>query len=309
MAEVRVFYPGYVSKSVTFTIDDGNIKMDKKFLDIVKPYGILGTFNLCSHSMDSMTAEEYREFYRGYEIANHVKEHPFVLADGVNYVVSDEEFDQNTADPKKLYRVTGKPQYYYIKKAAGWRRITDADYYIRMCDEGLSDLEEVFGKDSVRSFVWPYGEQSSKKVLDHLKSQSYYGIRKTGCVDDSTGFAPPADWMAWSYNANHQNLLEVMQKYENFPEDGELKFFSFGVHSVDFERADNWCDLAEFAEKYGNRPSVYWYATVGDIYDYLDAVKHLEITDEAINNPSDVAVFVTVDDVKAVVWPKSALEI
>ena len=43
------FFPGWTRKSVTFTIDDGNVAMDKKFLDIVRPAGILGTFNLCSH--------------------------------------------------------------------------------------------------------------------------------------------------------------------------------------------------------------------------------------------------------------------
>ena len=49
------FFPGWVRKSVTFTIDDGNIKMDKKFLDIVKPAGILGTFNL--HRVDALSPE------------------------------------------------------------------------------------------------------------------------------------------------------------------------------------------------------------------------------------------------------------
>ena len=40
------FFPGWVRKSITFTIDDGNIEMDKKFIDITVPAGIKGTFNL-----------------------------------------------------------------------------------------------------------------------------------------------------------------------------------------------------------------------------------------------------------------------
>ena len=39
------YFPGWVRKSVSFTIDDGNIEMDKKFIDIVRPAGVLGTFN------------------------------------------------------------------------------------------------------------------------------------------------------------------------------------------------------------------------------------------------------------------------
>ena len=78
-------------KSVTFTIDDGNIPTDKKLLDIVRPAGILGTFNMCGAS--DLTPEEYREMYRGYEIANHVRYHPKVIDPAVEYTISDEPFD------------------------------------------------------------------------------------------------------------------------------------------------------------------------------------------------------------------------
>ena len=29
-------------------MDDGNVRLDKKFIDIIKPYGFFGTFNLTS---------------------------------------------------------------------------------------------------------------------------------------------------------------------------------------------------------------------------------------------------------------------
>ena len=87
------FFPGWTRKSVTFSIDDGNIPMDTKFLSIVRPAGILGTFNLCSHWTDKMSPAEYREFYRGYEIANHCKYHPQVFSDTMRFVISDEKFD------------------------------------------------------------------------------------------------------------------------------------------------------------------------------------------------------------------------
>ena len=301
---VRFYYPGFTYKAVSFTIDDGNLRMDKKFIDIVKPHGIVGTFNLCSHSMSGMSAEEYREFYQGFEIANHVKGHPFVIPDNMNPVISDEEFNEATADETKLYRCKRDPNYYHIKKPNGWRLICDADFYIRMCDEGFEDLIRVFGEGKVRSFVWPYGQQYSSKVFEHLKSFGYYGIRKTGCVDDSTGFAPPSDWFAWSYNANNVNLLEIMEKYENYPDDGSLKFFSFGVHSVDFERSENWCDLETFAEKYGDRPDAYWYASIGDIYDYLSATKNAVISDGVIENTSDVAIYLELSGERIVLSPK-----
>ena len=44
--KVEVFYPVWTKKSLTFSIDDGNIALDRKFLRIVNPAGLHGTFNL-----------------------------------------------------------------------------------------------------------------------------------------------------------------------------------------------------------------------------------------------------------------------
>ena len=68
-------YPNGSRKAITFTIDDGNITYDKKFLEILKPHGIKGTFNLCSDHMNYMSKKEYVDFYSGYEISNHCKAH------------------------------------------------------------------------------------------------------------------------------------------------------------------------------------------------------------------------------------------
>ena len=99
------------------------------------------------------------------------------------------------------------------------------------------------------------------------------------------------------------NLLEVMREYDAYPDDGELKFFAFGVHSIDFERDGKWDDLQTFANEYGNRPNDFWYATVGEIFDYSAAVKKLKITDDGIYNPTDITIYVKVDGEGKVVSP------
>ncbi len=70
-------------------------------------------------------------------------------------------------------------------------------------------------------------------------------------------------------------------------DDGELKFFCFGVHSSDFERANKWEMLSSFAKKHGNRPQDFFYGSVGEIFDYEDAMNSLLIEDGKICNPSD----------------------
>ncbi|MBQ2709440.1 MAG: hypothetical protein IJF67_14315, partial [Clostridia bacterium] len=93
----------------------------------------------------------------------------------------------------------------------------------------------------------------------------------------------------------------------DYPDDGKLKTFIFGVHSVDFERSGNWCDLEEFTEKYGGRPQEFWYATNYEIFHYEDAVKSLQISDNEIDNPSDVAVYIKIDGRPVVIEPHAKL--
>ena len=292
MERLKVFYPGFVKKSITFTIDDGNMKYDAMLLDVLKPAGIKGTFNLCSNFHEGREAET-KEFYRGYEIANHCKYHPLVNC-SEDLVISEDAFDEKTADAKFLYKVDGKEGFYWQMQPNGWRQMVFEDTYVRLVDESLAELTAIFGQGAVRDFVWPYREMQNDKVREHLV-RTHRSLRKTGCTFDTTGFAIPSNKHAWSYNADHTNLLSVMEKYESYPDDGALKFFAFGVHSIDFERDDRWSDLSVFAEKYGNRPDTYWYASVGEIFDYEEAVASLKITESSVENTSNLTVYLEIN--------------
>ena len=122
------FFPGWTRKSLTFTIDDGNVPMDRKFLSIVKPKGILGTFNLNSNRMGDFDAAGYREFYRGYEIANHCKFHPFAIPDDNTLPFSDKPFNPETSDPAMLHPID-RPGCYQRKQPNGWRMVSDTETY------------------------------------------------------------------------------------------------------------------------------------------------------------------------------------
>ena len=312
------YFPGWTRKSVTFTLDDGNLETDGKFINIIKPYGIKGTFNLCWPDFSALDAEGYRDFYRGYEIANHCKHHPIVFDDGMPYNVSDDEFNSRTSDDytpdnpvvyktwiEGLYRI-----HHHVKriKPDGWYSIATPEHYISFASDSRKALEAIFGEGSVSSFVWPCFEQKNTKVIEYLK-KNYKSVRKTGELRDSTGFSLPSDRWAWSYNANHRSLNDVMSIYESFVDDGKLKFFCFGVHSHDFRTSDNWEDLEYFAKTYGNRPEDYYYASVGDILAYEDAVKSVEITDDRITNRTDLTLYIKVDGERIVLEPKSYIDI
>ena len=283
-------YPGFVSKAITFTIDDGNVPMDTKLLDILKPHGIRGTFNLCSDRLTYMSHEEYRKFYEGYEIANHTAHHSRAMEDGVTYDIAyGEEFNVETSDHSKLYETSIEGYYHYHGHA--WLNVATTEVYLSFAEESRRILREVFGENAAKDFVWPYFEQRNAAVKEGLIAAGYRSLRTVSSIGETTGYALPADRMKWTYNADHSNLLHYAERYAAYPDDGELKFFSFGVHSWDFERLGKWDDLRAFAEMCGDRPDTYFYAPVGEIFDYQDATLATEVKDGVVTNNSPLTVY------------------
>jgi len=308
MKKIEICYPNFSKKAITFTLDDGSLGYDKMTMDIVGPHGIKGTFNLCKTEYEGVSPDELREHYRGFGIADHCKLHPYAFADGEEYCFADHPAEVEERDESLIYPSSKNEGMYLIHLPRGWRSITTPERYIELVDEERRELESVFGEGSVKDFVWPFGEQRSEKIKAYLKA-NYRSVRKTGCTKDATAFDLPEDMYAWSYNANHLNLLEIAELFESYPDDGRLKMFAFGVHSVDFERGGKWDDLRSFAEKYGDRPEDYWYATVEEIFDYAEAADSLVLTDTGVINPSDTPVYILVDGEGRVVDGGSSLSL
>jgi len=297
------YYPGFVRKALTFTIDDGVVDMDKHFLDIVRPAGIKGTFNLCDTGR--LSAAEYLLLYDGYEVANHHQLHCLNYRDDFDYSkieLKDEVFNSSTADPAYMYKHATIDGLYYIDfrhynssyNFAYWHPIATNETYTEYIDITQNNIEAVFGEGSVVGFAYPHGAVN-EYVKQYLKDNGYLYARDTGSLLDKTGFSLPTDRFAWTYNADHTDLLSTMALYDAYVDDGELKFFSFGVHASDYK--NSWDMLTEFAELYGNRADEFYYATNREIFEYEDAIKSLIITEESITNPSSISVYITVNDV------------
>ena len=296
------YYPGWVRKCITFSIDGGNVPMDEIFLSYARPAGIRGTFNLCPDHMELLPdAAAYRAFYRGYEISNHVRHHPFAFEDGREYVIAEEPFEEASADEGKIYP-TDVEHLYRIHRPNGWRPLADTEGYIAFADESRQALEAVFGEGTIGGFVWPFTEQKNAALRAHLENAGYYGLRRGMSVKEpwADRFPFPPEPMRWMYTANHTNLLTQAQKYEALPDDGERKFFCIGVHSIDYESAGKWDDFARFCREFGCRPGTYWYASVGEIFAADAAARSLIITEDSVTNPSDTAVYLTVDGIRRI---------
>jgi len=295
------FYPGFKRKAISFTIDDGNLKLDEKFISIVKPAGIKGSFNLVSSYITPSKRESYKELYRGYEITNHQKYHPMWIREP-DLPVSDEEFDPETANKDMLYKTDVPGLYHYcMKRMNRWFLGADTENYLRFVDEGKRELEEIFGCE-IKDFVWPYGRQPSDALAKGLLERGYRSVR--GVVYD--GFELPEDRMNWGFYATYQNMLKRAELFDALEDDGELKAFIFGVHAHDFENAGRWDVLEEFSKLYGKRENDFFYASVGEIFECEDAIKQAEITETEIKNNSNRDLYVKINGRECVI-PKKTL--
>ncbi len=307
------YFPGFTRKALTFTMDDGNVRLDQKFIEIIKPYGFCGTFNLTCADKQGYTPEDYRRIYSGYEIANHCLNHPHALDDSIEYIFSDEVYNPDTSkeDGRTLYRDKSVDGVWWLKNSANrWGMVgySTTEDYIRFINEAQENLEAVFGKGAVGAFVWPYGKQSKNKAIcEYLQNSDFYAVRSSGSLTDTTNFAMPADRKDWSYNAGFMNLLEVAEKFEACQDDGELKLFAFGVHAHDYENNGKWDDMKLFAKTYGNRPEDFWYASNREIFEYEDAVRSVVAENGKITNPTDIRLYIKVDGKKFILDPHTAL--
>lgn len=295
----EICYPNYSKKALTFTLDDGNVRADAPMIEQLRAAGMRGSFNLCHTA--SLTPEEYRELYSGFEICNHVKCHPFVFADGVQYEVKNQPLDNDTADPDCIYRDETSPDLFYIHRPRGWRRICDVNTYIKLIEECNDELKAVFGGE-IRGFVYPFREQECERLKEYLYSHFKF-VRKTGCTGENGGFEVPRNRHPWSYNADAGSLLLLAESFRNYEDDGELKCFIWGVHSADYEKENTKTIMPEFLEKYGNCPDEFWYTTVGELFDYVDAADSLVLTDTALHNPSPFTLYYKVDGERCTILP------
>lgn len=296
------FYPGFKRKAISFTIDDGNLKLDEKFISYVKPAGIKGSFNLVSNFITPSKLDGYREQYRDYEITNHCKYHPRWLSD-TSLPVSDEEFNAETADKDMLYKTGVDGLYHFFMKSNGrWFKGADEEHYLRFVEDGKRELEEIFGVE-IKDFVWPYGRQPSPALAEGLKNMGYRSVR--GIVYD--GFDLPEDRMNWGFYATYRNMLERAEVFDKLEDDGMLKAFIFGVHAHDFENADRWDVLEDFCKLYGNRENDFYYATVGEIFDCEDTIKSAVVTETEIKNNSDKPLYAEIDGERIVIAPLSSV--
>lgn len=280
MNKAYIRFPNFKSKALTLSYDDG-VRQDKRLISIMKKNGLKGTFNinsgLFSDSYDGktekgrMTVKEALELY----IPNGME----IAAHGSKHFSL-----ANVSETIALNDV-----------------FTDR-----------KELEKTFG-GFVCGMAYANGSYNDS-VIDTLRKCGIKYARTTKSIES---FVLPEDWLRLSATCHHNNprLMELAKQFAEKTEAGywwrnqPCMFYLWG-HSYEFDDKDNWNVIEEFAEYMGNRNDI-WYATNGEIYDYLQACSRLQfsLNETLVYNPSCTDIYLDVFGQKVMVPCGKTVEI
>jgi peptidoglycan/xylan/chitin deacetylase (PgdA/CDA1 family) len=107
MVKIYKCFPGGKHKVLTMSYDDGKDE-DRRLVEIFNQYGIKGTFHINSgikgDPRRTIKQEEYRQLYKGHEVAAHTYNHPTIERCPMDQVVQ-----QVLEDRKNLEEIMGYP--------------------------------------------------------------------------------------------------------------------------------------------------------------------------------------------------------
>ena len=92
------------------------------------------------------------------------------------------------------------------------------------------------------------------------------------------------------------------KEFLDCPDWKELPLMYVWGHSYEFGRPDDWHIIEEFTDMMQNRDEI-WYATNGEIYDYITAIRRLEFGAgrDIVYNPTALSIWYKGKDEKPIV--------
>lgn len=251
-------FPGGLSKAVTLSYDDG-VEEDIRLIEIMKQYGLKGTFNV-NAGLEIEEDFEYppeKKFGRRMTAARTV-----------------ETYSQDCVEIA-LHALTHQ-----------WLDVMPAAQATYQVIKDREILESQFGR-IVRGMAYPYGTFSNETV-EILK---YCGVAYCRTVKSTEKFDIPTDWLRLDPTCHHKNpkLPELTKKFLDkkvSSNDKSLLFYLWG-HAYEFARDDNWKVIEDFCQAVSGRDDI-WHATNMEIYEYVQNFNRLvfSLDQRIVQNPT-----------------------
>ena len=256
---IKMCFENGKKKAFTLSYDDGGV-YDIPLIEIFNKHNLKSTFFVCSSRLEIGNFNlEKEEGSISYEKAKTLYEGHEIASHSVNHARVGE-----------------------IERSA-------VEYEVK---EDIRAIKENLGID-IKGFAYPCGSQSDE-AIEVIKEA---GLSYARTNKSTYNFDLPTDWYQWSFTCRHgdERLMECAREFVSLNPETSKIFYVFG-HSYEFARnrawdkIDKWHIMEELADFMGGRDDI-WYATNGEIYDYISAFNSLEIADDSIYNPSKQKVF------------------
>lgn len=253
-------FPGSKTKAFTLSYDDGVVQ-DRRLAEMFRAYGVKCSFNLGS----GLLGHE--------EIAQAPGRRPLDVSK-----VAPEEVPAVYA----AHEVAGHSLYHSALNSVG----TPLAMYEIIEDKRR--LEALSGKP-LKMFAYPFGFYNDE-VIEMLRLAGYQGART---VKSTHSFDIPENFLVWDPTCHHndEKLMELAEQFVNGFSFQPQLFYVWG-HAYEFDGDDNWNVMEELLKYIAPHGDKIWFATNGEIMDYVNAYNRLEYSADGgmIYNPSAVDV-------------------
>lgn len=248
-------FPEFRMKALTLSYDDGPAD-DARLVSILNEHGLKCTFNINSGS------------FRGWN-------------------------GMSPAETLAYYKKGG-----HEIAVHGYRHLSltevPSEMAVNDIIEDRRNLEAMTG-DIVTGMAYANGSFDDS-VVEILKR---CGIKYSRTCVSTGGFDIPSDWLRLPPTCHHNDprLPELIEQFLSdrqasyYWSNRPMLFYLWG-HSFEFPHKDNWHLIEDFAERFGGRDNI-WYATNGEIFDYVTAYDRLEfdVLGKTVHNPTSTGVW------------------
>lgn len=250
-------------KALTLSYDDGVIQ-DKRLTEILASGGIKCTFNISSGRYLPEGTKRLKEYRMS------LSECKEAYKEGIHEIAVHSFTHPNLTDLDDsgiVYEITED------------RRAIERDYNC-----------------IAKGMAYPFSAYNSR--VEEVLAKC--GIVYARTTKSTEYFELPEKWLEWHPTCHHNNprLMELAKLFcEEKNRHGRAELFYLWGHSYEFDINNNWKVIEEFAEYAGGREDI-WYATNGEIYDYVEAYRRLTVgyDKKIIHNPSAIDVWAYVNE-------------
>ena len=249
-------FPGGKSKAFTLSYDDGVVQ-DRRLAEIFRSRGLKCTFNIGSGLL-------------GHQDLGGFPGKPELDLSKLPAEVFAEVYAS--------HEIAGHGLYHSDLAAVG----TPLAMYEVIEDKRR--LEALTGKP-LKMFAYPFGSASAD-TREILRLAGYRGART---IVSSHNFELPQDFLVWNPTCHHNDpeLMNLAQDFLNqFPFRPAL-FYVWG-HAYEFDDDNNWQHIEALSDLLAQHSEEVWFATNGEILDYVTAYRRLEYAADGsiLFNPS-----------------------